>query len=81
MSDTTTTTDSSPSAVQREVMPLLRDEYIGRKVMLLADHPCAGKTGTFIGWADTPFGERPKVRVDGMGGHQVCVKPHQWKAL
>ena len=58
------------------------ERYIGSRVRLTGDHPSTGQTGKFVRWTDTPFGERPVVRVDGMGGHEVTVmRPSQWELL
>jgi len=52
----------------------------GTRVLITGSHPWAGHSGEFVRFEETPFGERPIVRLDN-GQECFVTRPDQWRKL
>lgn len=73
--------DDSPDSIVTHTGPAVEKAeatYVpGDHVRLKGGHALAGQTGTYIGQEKTPYGMKPKVRLD-VGSKEVFVADPNW---
>lgn len=55
-------------------------KMVGRRVLMVGDHPWKGQAGTIVRFEKTPFGTCPVVDLDN-GQSCFAMKPNHIKAL